>query len=220
MRELSLHVLDVIENALEAGASRIHVRIDEDPGADLLRIEIIDNGTGMGKELIERVLDPFYTTRKTRHVGLGLPLFRNAARRCDGDLVLQSEPGKGTAVMATFRLGHIDRAPLGDMPSALMAVLLSEHSVDIDYTHRTGDLKFELDTAEIRRELGDVPLNHPKIRDWLFQQLREGEASLHPSAEARLQAGACRSECASARSRGTEPCAEGGRQTAKGLPSC
>ena len=183
MRELSLHILDVVENGLAAGASCIRVRIDEDTGTDLLRIEITDNGKGMDKELIEKVFDPFYTTRKTRHVGLGLPLFREAARRCDGDLILQSETGKGTTVMSTFRLSHVDRAPLGDMPSALMAVLLSEHPVDLFYVHRIGSLKFELDTAEIRRELGDVPLCHPKIRDWLFRELCEGEASLRPSAE-------------------------------------
>jgi len=164
VRELSLHVLDVIENGLEAGASRIQVRIEENQEADLLRIEIIDNGKGMGRELIEKALDPFYTTRKTRHVGLGLPLFRDAARRCDGDLVLRSESGKGTVVEATFRLNHIDRAPLGDMPSALMAALLSEHPADLSYLHRIGDLEFELDTAEIRKELGEVPLHHPKIR--------------------------------------------------------
>ena len=183
MRELSLHVLDVIENGLEAGASRIEVRIDEDPDADLLSIEITDNGKGMAGEMTEKAIDPFYTTRTTRHVGLGLPLFRDAARRCDGDVVLRSEPGKGTTVRATFRLGHIDRAPLGDMPSALMAVLLSVHSVDLHYLHRAGDLEFEFDTAEIRGELEDVPLNHPKIRDWLLEELREGEATLRPLAQ-------------------------------------
>jgi hypothetical protein len=180
VRELSLHILDVVENGLEAGASRIQVRIDENPEADLLRIEIIDNGRGMSQELSHRVLDPFYTTRKTRHVGLGLPLFREAARRCDGDLTLESEPGKGTAVKASFRLSHIDRAPLGDIPAALLAVLLSEHPVDLEYTHRVGSREFRLDTAEIREELGEVPLNHPKIRDWIFQQLCEGESSLRP----------------------------------------
>ncbi len=183
MRELSLHVLDVIENGLEAGASRIEVRIDEDPDADLLSIEIIDNGKGMAKELIEKVTDPFYTTRTTRHVGLGLPLFRDAARRCDGNLVLRSAPGRGTAVRATFRLSHIDRAPLGDMPSALMAALLSAHPVDLHYLHRIGKLEFEFDTLEIRRELGDLPFHHPRIRDWLLEELRKGEASLHPFAE-------------------------------------
>lgn len=183
MRELSLHVLDVIENALEAGASWIQVRIDEDLEADLLAIEIVDNGRGMSKELIDKVLNPFYTTRKTRHVGLGLPLFREAARRCNGELVVQSEPGKGTRVKATFRHSHIDRAPIGDMSSALLAALLSGYSADLDYTHCVGDRKFQLNTAEIRKELGDIPLAYPKVRDWLLRELREGEAGLHPLVE-------------------------------------
>jgi anti-sigma regulatory factor (Ser/Thr protein kinase) len=177
--ELSLHVLDVIENAVEAGASRIRVRIEEDLDADLLFIEIVDDGRGMSKELLKRVLNPFYTSRKTRHVGLGLPLFLEAARRCDGDVVIQSEPGKGTRVRATFRHSHIDRAPLGDIPSALLAILLSQHPVDLDYSHQVGDRDFQFDTAELRRELGDVPLTYPRIREWLLQELREGEASLH-----------------------------------------
>ncbi|HSB04019.1 MAG TPA: sensor histidine kinase [Thermodesulfobacteriota bacterium] len=180
MRELSLHVLDVIENALEAGASWIQVRIDEDLKADLLAIEIVDNGRGMSEELLHQVLNPFYTTRKTRHVGLGLPLFREAARRCDGELVIQSKPGKGTCVKATFRHSHIDRAPMGDIPTALLAALLCGQTVDLDYTHNVEGRTFQLKTAEIRKELGDIPLTYPKVRDWLFQELREGEASLHP----------------------------------------
>ncbi len=178
MLELSLHLLDVIENAVEAEASRIQVRIEEDLDADLLTIEIVDNGRGMSREMLKRVLSPFYTTRKTRHVGLGLPLFLAAARRCNGDLVVDSKPGKGTRVRATFRHRHIDRAPLGDIPTALLAILLSEHPVDLDYSHRVGDRDFQFDTAEIRRELGDVSLTHPRIRDWLFRELREGEAGL------------------------------------------
>jgi anti-sigma regulatory factor (Ser/Thr protein kinase) len=178
VRELSLHILDLLENAVEAGASRIDLSIREDLQADWMVIEIIDDGCGMRKELIEKVLDPFYTTRKTRHVGLGLPLFLEAARRCEGDLVIQSKPGKGTRVEATFRRSHIDRAPLGDMPAALLAILLSERPVDLDYCHQVGLREFRFDSSEIRKELEDVPLNHPKVRDWIFQLLQEGEASL------------------------------------------
>jgi anti-sigma regulatory factor (Ser/Thr protein kinase) len=180
MRELSLHILDVLENAVEAGASNIEIRIDEDRVADQLVIEIGDNGRGMHQERVLRVLDPFYTTRKTRHVGLGLPLFREAAHRCEGDLVIQSEPGKGTRVRATFRRSHIDRAPLGDMPMALLAILLSEQPVDVIYTRRVDSREFRFDSSEVRRELENIPLTHPKVREWLVQFLREGEATLVP----------------------------------------
>lgn len=178
MRELSLHILDVLENSVEAGASRIGLSIREDLEADWMVIEITDDGCGMREELVEKVLDPFYTTRKTRHVGLGLPLFREAARRCEGDLVIHSKPGNGTRVEARFRHSHIDRAPLGDMPTAVLAILLSEHPVDFNYYHQAGLRKFRFDSSEIRKELEGVPLNHPKVRDWILQFLREGEAGL------------------------------------------
>jgi len=181
VRELSLHLLDALENSVEAGATRIEVKIDEDLKADRMAIEIADNGRGMSKEFVARVLNPFVTTRTTRHVGLGLPLFAEAARRCEGDLVIDSEPGKGTRLTITFRHSHIDRAPLGDMPSALMAIVLSNRPVDLAYTHRVDDQEFRLDTAEVRQELGDIPLQHPKVRSWLFETLREGEASLRSS---------------------------------------
>ena len=178
MRELSLHILDLLENAVEAGASKIEIRIEEDLKADRLLIEIADNGCGMSDALIGRVLDPFCTTRKTRHVGLGLPLISEAARRCEGNLEIQSEPGKGTRVRVTFRHSHIDRAPLGNMATALLAILLSERSVDLDYCHRVNAREFRLDSSEVRKELKDIPLTHPKVRDWLFQLLHEGEAGL------------------------------------------
>ena len=185
MRELSYHILDLLENAVEAGASRIEIKIEEDLEADWVVIEIADNGRGMSQEVIERVQDPFYTTRKTRHVGLGLPLFLEAARRCGGNLVIQSERGKGTQVRATFRHSHIDRAPLGDMPAALLAILLSERPVDLDYCHNVDSREFRFDSSEVRKELENVPLTHPKVRDWLFHTLHEGEAILFDERERR-----------------------------------
>jgi hypothetical protein len=175
---LSLHILDVLENAVEAGASMITVRIEEDLRADWMAIEIVDNGRGMDHSVIQRGFDPFYTTRETRHVGLGLPLLRDAARRCDGDLDIQSELGKGTRLKVTFRRSHIDRAPLGDMPAALLAVLLSERPVDLEYSHKVGSEEFRFDSSEVKQELEDIPLTHPRVRGWILQTLQEGEASL------------------------------------------
>lgn len=181
MRELSLHILDILENAVEAGASRIKIRIDEEIEPDRMVIEISDNGHGMDKDNAARVLDPFYTTRETRHVGLGLPLLSEAARRCEGGLSFDSKQGKGTKVSAVFRRSHIDRAPLGDVPAALLAILLSERSIDVEYSHRIGQREFRFNSSEIRAELGDVPLSHPKVREWLLRFLREGEKDLLPA---------------------------------------
>jgi len=178
VRELSLHILDALENSVEAGATQIELLIEEDLQRDILGITITDNGRGMSEEFVQQVLNPFVTTRTTRHVGLGLPLFAAAAQRCNGGLQIQSEPGVGTTVIATFQHSHMDRAPLGDMAGTLMAVILSERAVDIHYTHKFNGRTFELDTAEVRRELGEVPLSHPMVRQWLESVLMVGVASL------------------------------------------
>lgn len=175
MNELSLHILDAMENSLEAGATRIELTIEEDLAADRLTITIVDNGRGMDEETVAKVLDPFFTTRQTRHVGLGLPLFAAAAERCNGTLTVESQPGQGTRARATFQHSHIDRAPLGNMKSTLLGVLLAQRAVDLHYVHRVEGRGFEFDTAEIRKELGGIPLSHPKVRPWLAEFIAEGE---------------------------------------------
>lgn len=177
MRELSMHILDVLENSLAAGATRVELNIDEDLEADRLHITIRDNGRGMSEEVLARVFDPFYTTRQTRHVGLGLPLFRAAARRCAGDVTLESQPGVGTTLHATFQHSHIDRAPLGDIVSTLVTFLLGG-TCDLAYRHRVGRREFSFDTAEMRAALGDVPWSHPDVRRWLQAFITEGEEEL------------------------------------------
>ena len=179
MRELSQHILDLLENALEAGASRVRLEIVEDTTRDRLTIVVADNGRGMDAETVARVVDPFYTTRTTRDVGLGIPLFKAAAQRCEGDLTISSEPGAGTIVTAAFVRSHIDRAPLGNMESTLMSVLLSQHDCDLVYEHRFDDRSFSLDTAEIKEILGDLPFTHPDIRRWLQATIREGYQELY-----------------------------------------
>jgi len=175
VREISLHILDVLENALEAGATRINLCIEEDWKRDRLTISIQDNGRGMDKDTLAHVLDPFFTTRKTRHVGLGLPLFAAAAERCNGKLVVKSQKGKGTLVQATFRLSNIDRAPLGDMTGTLISFLMGQHRCDLHYIHRVDGKAFEFDTEEIKKILDGVPLTHPRVREWLMEFIMEGE---------------------------------------------
>ena len=180
MLELAHHILDMAQNAIEAGASKVKITVDENYPEDRLVIEIEDNGRGLSPERLAKVLDPFYTTRKTRHVGLGLPLLAEACRRCEGDLEMDSTPGKGTRLTASFRHSHIDRAPLGDMPTVLIALLLSEKPIDWVYRHRVNREEFRLDTDEIKKELKEIPLTHPRVRHWLLETLAEGEHSLHP----------------------------------------
>ncbi len=174
MRELSLHILDILQNAIEAGATSIALTIEEDSARDRLTITVQDNGKGMPAELAARVLDPFVTTRQTRHVGLGLPLLAAAAERAGGGVEVRSELQVGTTVVATFQLRHWDRAPLGDMPGTLLAVLLGHEPVELVYVHRVDGREFRCDTTELRQALGDVPLTHPQVRAWLREYLEEG----------------------------------------------
>jgi len=177
MRELSLHILDIVQNALEAGATLVELTIEEDLTADRLTITVRDNGRGMAEAQLARIFDPFYTTRNTRHVGLGLPLFKAAAERCNGDLIVTSRLGKGTVIQATFQHSHVDRAPLGDVTSTLMSVILGG-TCDVHYLHRVDGKEFEFHTATIKAELGDVPLTHPAARQWLQEFIAEGEAGI------------------------------------------
>jgi hypothetical protein len=177
MRELSLHILDALQNSLEAGATFIELIIEENLAADRLIITIRDNGRGMSEEQLARVFDPFFTTRSTRHVGLGIPLIKAATERCSGDLTITSQLGKGTRLQATFQHSHIDRAPLGDMTATLLAFILAGQC-DLHYLHQVGEQQFEFDTAEIHAELGDVPLTHPAVRKWLREFIAEGEEEL------------------------------------------
>jgi anti-sigma regulatory factor (Ser/Thr protein kinase) len=181
--ELSLHILDALQNSVEAGASRITLEIDEDPDRDRLEIVIVDDGRGMDPEMVQRVFNPFVTSRTTRHVGLGIPLFAEAARRCEGDLVIESEKNKGTRLKVWFRYHHWDRAPLGDMPSVLLTLLLAPRPVNILYTHRRQKEEFVFDSEEAREILGDVPFSQPQVRAWLQETLKEGEDSIRKGRE-------------------------------------
>ena len=178
MRELSLHVLDLLQNAVEAGATVVDVSVTEDLAHDRLIITVVDDGRGMDADTVGRVQDPFFTTRTTRHVGLGLPLFAAAAERCDGQLVVDSQPGRGTRVVGTFCHSHIDRAPMGDMAGTLLAFLLGGNTIRLCYRHSVGDETFEFDSEAVRAEVGDLPFSYPPLRAWLHDTLVEGEAVL------------------------------------------
>lgn len=178
MRELSLHILDLVQNSLEAGATCIDVEIAEDTDVNQFAIRVSDNGRGMDQATVKRVSDPFFTTRTTRHVGLGIPLLSAAAQRCGGDLSITSQPGIGTSVVAEFQRDNIDRAPLGDMKSTLLGVLLSHQECELHYLHRVDGQTFEFDTREIRQILGSIPFTHPAVRTWIEEYLDQEDTEL------------------------------------------
>lgn len=174
MKELSLHILDIAENSVKAGASLIEISVAEDENNDTLIIEIKDNGCGMSEEFLKRVKDPFSTTRTTRRVGMGLSLFEAAAEQCGGGLEISSKEGVGTDVLVTFTLNHIDRAPLGDMAGTMQTLIGGSPDIDFIYQYRKNSNEFVLNTAEIRQTLGDVPLDTPEVLLWIGDYINEG----------------------------------------------
>jgi anti-sigma regulatory factor (Ser/Thr protein kinase) len=150
MEDLALHILDIAQNSIEAGASGIEIELQEEPASDRLIIEIRDNGLGMDAEACARAEDPFFTTRTTRRVGMGLSLLAEAARTAGGGLEIDSEPGKGSRVRAVFCYRHIDRAPIGDIETTLMVLLAGHPDLSIRFRHSVGQASFELDSRDLR----------------------------------------------------------------------
>ena len=178
MKELSLHLLDVAKNSVAAGASRVDISLDEtDQGR--LTITIADNGRGMSPEFLAQVTDPFTTTRTTRKVGLGLPLYRLTAEQTGGGLDIQSAPGAGTTVTAVFDRRHLDCPPLGDLAGTVALLIQGSPEADFTYRHTAPGGTAELSTAELREILGpEVPLSAPEVFAWICGYLSEQEAQL------------------------------------------
>ena len=172
MRELSLHILDVVENGITAGGNCIWIEVDEARKKDQLKIVIRDNGRGMPIEKQDNINDPFITSRTTRRVGLGLSLLSAATERCDGTLRVDTQPGKGTEIEATFRYNHIDRAPLGDMAATITTLIIGNPGIDFVYSHRIDGNDFSLDTREIREEMEDLSLSDPVVIHHLTETIR------------------------------------------------
>lgn len=178
MEDLSLHILDIAENSIAAGARVICLTVTEDIVTDLLQIEIADDGRGMTPEAVARAVDPFYTTRTTRRIGLGLPLLRHAAELTGGGLQVASTPGAGTTVRATFRLSHVDRQPLGDVAETIIGILANAAGVDVRYRHERNGRIIAFDSEELRSHLGEDPLTSVEALRWIREFLKQEEASL------------------------------------------
>lgn len=182
MRELALHILDLVQNSIEAQATKVWLEIIEDLEADLLTIKIVDNGQGMDRDMVTSVLDPFVTTRKTRRIGLGLPLIEMSASRCGGALDIQSQPGKGTIVTATYIHSHLDRPPLGDMAATVKMIIVANPGLDFNYSHTVEKRSFSVATQSLIEILGDIPLSQPEVLEWLQEYLSQGISNLYGGA--------------------------------------
>jgi hypothetical protein len=178
VREIALHVLDLLQNSVEAGASRVSVDITEDAATDRLVLEVRDDGRGMPPRIRDRVFDPFVTTRRTRRVGLGLPLLAVAARQTGGDASVESSPGRGTTITVSFGLTHLDRAPLGDMAATLVTILAANPQLKLHYRHRRDGGEALFDTEVIANQMGAVPWGEPQVALWARDAIRSGLAAL------------------------------------------
>ena len=174
MRELALHILDIAENSISANASEIKILVEENLPQDTLRIRIEDNGKGMDAETLEKITDPFVTSRTTRKVGLGIPFFKAAAEACEGNLTIRSKPGLGTSVEVFFKHSHIDRMPLGDMTGTLMTLIIGTPDVHWIFEYRVNDRRFVFDDDPIKQTLEGIPLSEPAVMKFIRQSLSEG----------------------------------------------
>ena len=175
MKELSLNILDVAKNSVKAGATAIHISLDEKDS--VLTLVISDDGCGMSAETLANVTDPFFTTRTTRSVGLGIPLLKLAAEQTGGSFEITSSDSPenhGTRTQAVFHTDHIDFTPLGDIISTVTVLISGSPDTDWFFTHTTPEGAVELNTPELREALGDVPLDNYEVIRWIEEYLREG----------------------------------------------
>lgn len=179
MREISLHILDLVQNSIEAGATSINLEIIENFNEDVMIIRVTDNGRGMDEKMRQLVIDPFITTRTTRRIGLGLPLMDMTTKRCGGYLTIASTPGRGTVIEAMFQHSHLDRPPLGNMVETITNILVANPELQFSYQHAVGDKTFIVSSQEIADILKGIPLTQPDVLVWLREFLSENIANLY-----------------------------------------
>ena len=173
MQELSLNVLDIAQNSVRAGARLIEIMVDEQPESDTMTITVADDGCGMTPEQAAHVTDPFFTTRTTRRVGLGVPFLKMAAEMTGGGLTIETAPGRGTTVRAVFGLTHIDRMPLGDLGSTMILLISGSPDIDFRLDFQVDERSFSLDTREVKQTLEGVPVDLPEVQAFLREMLTE-----------------------------------------------
>jgi len=173
MKELSLHILDIVTNSINAKSSLIKIKIIENTREDFLKIIIKDNGTGIKSDDIDKIQNPFYTTRKVRNVGLGLPFLKLAAESCEGKFNIKSEENEGTEVTAVFKRSHIDRAPLGKIEETILTILNFSEKFDLIYMHEINSSKFCFNTREVKSVLEEDSIKDPKVLIWIREYIKE-----------------------------------------------
>lgn len=168
-----MHVLDIVQNSIAAGANGISINIAEDNKANTFMIRVTDNGCGMSNEILERVTDPYFTSRTTRKVGMGIPLFKQSAEQSGGSLEITSAWGKGTVLEARFMHDHIDRPELGDISGVLVLLIGANPEIRFRYVHNINDRQYILDTKEIEEVLEGTPVSEPGVLQFIREMIDE-----------------------------------------------
>lgn len=171
MNTISFHITDITANSIRAQATWIDLRLVDKQGERI--IIVADNGCGMDAETLERVTNPFYTTRTTRKVGLGLAFLKQNVEQTGGRFLLQSKPGTGTCLTAVFRSDHIDCPPWGDLPETVALLITGNPDVDIRFRYVADTHEFAISSKEIMEVLDGIPLSHPQVSAWLTELIRE-----------------------------------------------
>ena len=177
--EISLNILDIAQNSISADASYIEIKLDTDTKANRLTVTVKDDGKGMSESAVKAVTDPFFTTRTTRSVGLGIPFFKQAAECTGGSFSITSREGEGTCVKALFCTDHIDCMPLGDVNATIHSLITMNETIDFYYEYKVDDASFYLDTREMREILGDVPFHTAEVSGFLKEYLEENETEVN-----------------------------------------
>jgi anti-sigma regulatory factor (Ser/Thr protein kinase) len=189
LRELALHILDIAENSISAGADQIKISVCEHFDDDRLVISIEDNGKGMDQETLTRITDPFITSRTTRKVGLGIPFLKAAAEICDGTFDIQSTLGAGTTVQAAFKHSHIDRMPLGDISATLQTLIIGTPDVNWVFEYHVDENSFIFNDKPIKDTLDGVPLSEPAVIKFIREMLDEGIENVRQNAMSTITTG-------------------------------
>lgn len=178
MNDLSLHLIDIIQNSISAGATLITLRVAEDNAADTLTLTVEDNGRGMTAQQVEKLSDPFFTTRTTRRVGMGIPLFRQSAEQAGGELTVESTVGKGTVVRASFQNSHIDRPPLGNVANSFILMVSANPELDFIFEYTYDGRVYVFDTREVKEALDGISLAEPAVIRMLTEMIEENVKDL------------------------------------------
>ena len=178
VEDISFHLFDLVQNAVSAGARVVRLEMREAGDGDGLEIEVADDGRGMDERTLRKAQDPFFTSKRFKKVGLGIPLLKATAEVCGGDFSISSRPGEGTSVRTRLRRGHLDCPPLGDLEGTLLTLMTTLEGIDLRFSYRSPGGAFSVSSAGARGQAGSLPLSHPDVQRFLKEIIHERLAPL------------------------------------------